>query len=105
MAQIDTLKAVLGNPDVDTDVLTFYLDSAENIILDLRNADYVEDRYLTTQIKMAVEMYNKEGAEGQLQHSENRISRVYTAGDISLDLINQVTPHVRTPFSTVRTSS
>lgn len=103
MALIDTLKALLSNPPVTDEVLQFYLDNAKDIICDIRNSDYVEDLYLNTQIKIAVELYSKSGAEGQVAHTENGISRTYESGDISASLLNQITPFAKTPFSTRRT--
>lgn len=103
MAQLDTLKSLLGNPTESDAVLQFYLDNAEAIICDLRNADYIESKYLTLQIKIAIELYNKRGAEGQTAHTENGIARTYEKADVSPSLLNQITPMVKTPFSTVRT--
>lgn len=102
MAQLDTLKALLGDVPENDDVLQFYLDSASDIICDIRNSDSVETKYLTTQIKMAIELYNKRGAEGQVAHSENGISRSYEKADISDSLLSQVTPFAKTPFTSTR---
>ena len=102
MSQLSILKSILENPQESDEILTFYLNNAEDIICDLRNTDMVESKYLITQIKMAVEMYNKRGAEGQTSHIENGISRSYEKADISPSLLAQITPVVKTPFSTVR---
>lgn len=103
MAQIDTLKLLLGNPSVTDPELQFYLDIAGDIICDIRNTDIVESKYSNVQIQMAIELFNKRGAEGQTGHSENGISRTYDASDISNTLIAKVTPFAKTPFSTERT--
>lgn len=102
MSQISVFKNVLGNPDDDLDVLQFYLDSANDIICDIRNSDKVETQYLNTQIRIAVELYNKRGAEGQTGHSENGITRQYEKSDISPSLLDTITPIVKTPYSKVR---
>jgi len=102
MSQLSLLKSLLGNPPESDDVLQFYLDNATDIICDLRNTNLVEPQYSTIQIKMAIEMYNKRGAEGQIGHSENGISRTYEASDISPSLMSKVTPVIRTPFTSVR---
>lgn len=102
MAQIDTLKAILGNPPVSDDVLQFYLDNASAIICDIRNSDIVEPKYTTHQIKIAVELFSKSGIEGQTGHSENGISRTYEKADVSDSLLAQITPYLRTPSSEVR---
>ena len=78
------------------------MERASYIICDFRNSDIVANKYLTTQIAIAIEIYNKRGAEGQGSHTENGISRVYASGDISHHLIRKITPIVRTPSSKVR---
>ena len=106
MNQLQLLKKLIGVDllnEASDDLLNFYLDNAKDIICEIRNSDEVETKYLTTQVKIAVEVYNKQGAEGQLQHSENGINRIYEKGDISSSLLGQITPMIRTPFSTVRT--
>lgn len=52
----------------------------------------LEKRYENLQIRIAVELYNKQGAEGETSHSENGISRGYSAAWISEELLNEVTP-------------
>lgn len=103
MAQLDTLKLLLDNPPVSDAVLQFYLDNARDIICEIRHSDAVETKYLNTQIKMAIEMYNKSGAEGQTGHSENGLSRTYESGDISQSLISQIIPVASTPSQPLRT--
>lgn len=102
MSQLSTLKSLLGNPSVSDDVLQFYLDNASEIICDIRNSNIVETKYLTAQIKMAIEMYSKRGAEGQTGHTENGIARSYEKADISESLLNSITPFIKTPFSSIR---
>lgn len=102
MSQLTTLRELLGNPPESDEVLEFYLDNASDIICDIRNSDIVEKKYLTTQIKIAIELFNKRGAEGQVGHSENGIGRTYESADISPSLLAGITPIVKTPFSKVR---
>lgn len=103
MAQIDVLKTILGISGTSEDaILTFYLDNAEQIIKTLRHADYIEPQYLNTQIKMAVELYNKRGVEGQTGHNENGINRTYDRADLSNAVLSEVTPFVTTLGSVVR---
>lgn len=80
----------------------FYLDSAGDIIKDIRNSDIVEDKYLTTQIKIAIEMFNKRGAEGQISHTENGISRGYEKSAVSPSLLNEITPMAKSVSTPVR---
>lgn len=102
MEQLQRLRNQLGNPSNEDDVLDYCLERASDIICDIRNSDKVEKKYLTTQIAIAIELYNKRGAEGQGSHTENGISRVYASGDISHHLIRKITPIVKTPSSTIR---
>lgn len=102
MSQLTILKNLLENPSESDDILQFYLDSAKDIICDLRNSNVVEDKYLTLQIKMAIDLFNKRGAEGQTSHSENGIGRTYESADVSPSLIKQITPVAKTPFSNER---
>lgn len=102
MSQLNLLKELLGNPQVSDIVLEFYLDNAKSIICDIRNSTDVESKYSTIQVKMAIEMFSKRGAEGQISHTENGISRMYEKADISPSLITQITPFAKTPFSKIR---
>lgn len=100
--QLHRLRSQLGNPSDEDEVLEYCLERASDIICDIRNSDKVEKKYLTTQIAIAIEIYNKRGAEGQTSHTENGISRVYASGDISHHLIRKITPVAKTPSSKVR---
>lgn len=102
MSQLSLLRELLDNPSDSDSVLQFYLDNARDIICELRNSDIVESKYSNTQIKIAIELYNKRGAEGQTSHTENGISRNYESADVSPSLLREITPMVKTPFSTIR---
>lgn len=102
MNQLQKLKLLLGNPQESDILLDFYLESAKDIICDIRNTDEVEPKYLKTQLRIAVELYNKRGAEGQIGHGENGLSRTYESADISKSVLNTITPVAKTPYSKVR---
>ena len=102
MNQLEKLKLLLGSPPESDLLLQLLLDNAGEIICDIRNTDVVEPKYLGVQVSMAVEMYNKRGAEGQTGHSENGISRSYERGDISDAIMSKVTPRIKTTFSQVK---
>ena len=55
---------------------------------------YVEDRYIDLQFRMAMDLYNRIGAEGEVSHSENGISRTFDSSWISAELLNEVMPYV-----------
>lgn len=54
----------------------------------------VEPRYLDLQYRIALDLYNKEGAEGEIAHSENGVSRSYESSWISEQLLLEITPIV-----------
>ena len=109
MAQLDRLKIQLqitGNEE--DNLLLELLEVAKHAILSRRypfgefpvddaGEPVLPGRYLNLQVRVAVYLYNKIGAEGQISHSENGISRGYEPGDIPESLLKEVTPLVGTP--------
>ena len=53
----------------------------------------VPDRYALTQVQIAVELFSKMGAEGQVGHSENGIQRTWEAADVSPSLLKRIVPY------------
>ena len=85
-------------PDVaEDDVLRSELMAAESMILNKMYPFGYEDgmnipaRYERLQIKLAIELYTQRGAEGQSQHSENSVSRIWPS---TSRILAQVLPHV-----------
>lgn len=97
MDNLARLKARTGEPDEA--ILQDCLESAKAAILARRfpygewPAD-LEPRYLDLQFRCALDLYNKDGAEGEKAHSENGISRTYESSWISESLLLEVTPMV-----------
>ena len=95
--QLDKLKIRLSiKGQEENDLLRDFLDSAKHEILARRYpfGDYPEGldiRYADLQLRIAVVMYNKQGAEGQKSHSENGVSRSYEDYDF---LLAEVVPMV-----------
>lgn len=92
---------VLISPDKPSDdLLAYLLDAAEGIVLNRRypfgspEGATVPTAYEHIQLKIAVELFSKMGAEGQLSHDENGVKRTYEAGDVSNSLLRQITPLV-----------
>lgn len=54
---------------------------------------YVEPRYLDLQFRIALDLYNKQGAEGETGHSENGINRQFESSWVSEQLLREVTPY------------
>lgn len=83
----------------DEGLLKECIAASENIILDRRfpfgeRPVAVEQRYKDLQFRIAVDLYNKIGAEGELQHSENGISRSYESSWVSAQLLQEIVPKV-----------
>lgn len=110
MTQLERLKRRIPK-EQDDGLLCELLESAKNVILNLRfpfgdwpvelqpgdngrleEVTVLESRYLDLQIRMALDLYNKIGAEGELGHSENGVSRTYESSWISKELRNEVIP-------------
>lgn len=88
---------VLISPDTDTDeVIDMMLSLSENMILNRMypygypEGTIIPPRYENIQIQLAVEIYSKRGAEGQVSHSENGISRTWPEKS---QLLRQIVPN------------
>jgi hypothetical protein len=98
MTQLERLKIRITEK-VDDMELEDILESAKAVILSRRfpfgeQPTEVEDKYKDLQIRIAVEMFNKRGAEGETAHSENGVSRSYASANVSEDLLKEITPKV-----------
>lgn len=99
--KLNQLKILLGKQDDNSedDLLLMLLTLSAQKILD-RVYPYddsikeVPSRYATKQVEIAVYLYNKRGAEGQISHSENTISRTYESADVPESLMKGITPYV-----------
>lgn len=82
----------------DPAVLTAYLEQAADEILNrmypFKNIDgmAVPARYHRVQVDIAAYHLNKRGAEGELNHIENGITRMYESGDTPPSLLRVITP-------------
>ena len=96
----------LRTGETDTDLLEDLAETAKNAILSRRypfssepfSEMFVEDRYLDLQFRIAMDLYNKIGAEGELRHAENSITREYESSWISKQLLDEVVPFVGVPM-------
>ena len=96
--KLEKLK-VLISPDTSTDPLLLYLlEQAEGIILNRRypfgapEGASLSAFHQQIQLRIAVELFNKMGAEGQTAHDENGIKRTWEAGDVSPSLLRAIVP-------------
>ncbi len=98
MTQLERLKIRIAEKVEDIE-LEDILESAKAVILSRRfpfgeQPTEIEDKYKDLQIRIAVEMFNKRGAEGETAHSENGVSRTYASSNVSEDLLKEITPKV-----------
>ena len=80
------------------DVLKSYLTIAAQKIINRAYPynDTVTDvptRYGYLQCEIAAYLLNKRGAEGEVSHSENGVSRTYESADVPESMLKDVIPH------------
>lgn len=92
---------VLISPDkASDDLLSYLLEQAESIVLNRRypfgapEGATVPTAYEHLQLRIAVELFSKMGAEGEVGHGENGVSRSYESADVSPSLLKQIIPVV-----------
>ena len=96
--KLQLLKAMVGESDTEEVLLTYLKIAGQKII----NRAYpygtddpvVPTRYDFLQCEIAAYLLNKRGAEGQISHSENGISRNYESADVPESLLGAVTPMI-----------
>ena len=100
MDNLQRLKLRLTENDVvpDEDVLTDCLDTAKAAIMNRRYPfgewpEELEARYVDLQFRIALDLYNKIGGEGQIIHNENGIQRHFESSWISAQLLREVVPN------------
>ena len=100
--KLSMLRVMVGQPnegDWSDDVLLSYLNIAGQKII---NRAYPYDdtvtevprRYGYLQCDIAAYLLNKRGAEGEISHSENGISRGYASADVPEAMLREIVPHV-----------
>ena len=99
MDKLQTLKTLIGVDDSEDDLLLTLLSLAEGKILERlypydHSKETLPTRYVGKQIEIAVYLYNKQGAEGQIVHSENGISRTYESADVPESMLRGIAPFV-----------
>lgn len=93
--KIALVKSLSGETDEGT--VSAYLSIAGNKICRRaypfdHTVTEVPDQYAYTQVEIAVYLLNKRGAEGQLSHTENGISRTYENADVPTSMLRGIVP-------------
>ena len=102
MAESDVLgkmKLLIEPESVPDETLQTLLEFAGRKVLNRaypfrEDISAVPERHEGVQIRAAIELYSKLGAEGQISHSENSINRVWESADISNSVLSEIVPHV-----------
>lgn len=58
-------------------------------------------KYQTKQIEIAVFLFDKKGAEGEVSHNENGVNRTYENADVPDSLMRGIVPYCGFPIVTV----
>lgn len=97
--KIELFKSYMDDEVSDT-VAAAYLKQAESKILNrlypftVPDEAVVPSRHEMLQIEVAVYMWAKRGADGEVTHSENGISRTWAAADVPDSMLSEITPQV-----------
>lgn len=96
--QVKMLQFRVRPETVTEEEAKMILEISKGIILNRRypfgfdEGTVVEPKYHTLQVDIAVELFNKSGAEGEVVHNENGINRTYQSAYVSNDLLKRITP-------------
>ena len=82
----------------DNDLLSTYLNFAQQIVFEkaFPFSDYPEsmpEKYDGIHVEIAAYMINKRGAEGEIVHLENGVSRHWEDGGVSPSLLRRIVPY------------
>ena len=98
--KIEKLGVLISPDTADISLLIFLIEQAESIVLNRRypfgipEGATVPTAYEHIQLQIALELFSKMGAEGQVVHDENGIKRTYEAADVSPSLLRRIMPVV-----------
>lgn len=96
--KIERLKVLISPDSASDELLAHLLEQSEGIILNRRfpfgapEGAVVPAQYEHIQLQVALELFSKMGAEGQLIHAENGISRTWETADVSNSLLRRIVP-------------
>lgn len=97
MTQLESLRAIVDG--VDKDFLIVCLDLAGSAIVNrcypFDSEKPVPPKYYARQVEIAAYLVNKQGAEGEISHNENGISRSYESASIPESMLKDITPFAK----------
>jgi hypothetical protein len=106
MTILSDLKSLLDITGETEDAkLNIYISIAGQKILDRLypfddTQTTVPARYQNKQLEIALFLYNKRGAEGEVSHNENGMNRTYENADVPESLMRGITPYCGFPKTT-----
>lgn len=85
--------------DEDNELFALLLDFAKDKIFSQGypfggQPDELPRKYQSLQIRIAAELYNHIGANGQTSYTNNRITRVWESSDVAQSLLDEVVPKI-----------
>lgn len=94
--KLERLSILVGE-NVSEEILSTYLDIAKEKVLNRlypfeRRSDEVPSKYEHIQLDVACYLINKRGAEGEISHNENGISRSYESADVPDSMFSEIVP-------------
>ena len=98
--KIEKLKVLISPDTATNELLLSLLEQSEGIILNRRypfgapEGVTLSALHEQVQLRMAVELFSKMGAEGQTMSIENGVHRTWEAGDVSPSLLKLIVPCV-----------
>jgi hypothetical protein len=96
--KIEKLKVLIAPDPASDELLSYLLEQSEGIILNRRypfgapEGVTLSPLHEQIQMRIAVELFSKMGAEGQTEHAENGITRKWEVGDVSPSLLRTIVP-------------
>ena len=86
--------------ETDNSLLSTYLSLAEQIVYEkaFPYGDYPETfptQYDAVEVEIAAYMINKRGAEGEIVHLENGVSRHWEDAGVAPSLLRRITPYLK----------
>lgn len=100
MALVDDVMTLTDGKTTEAKA-TIYLNQAKSAIMNHLYPYGTDDdtempsRYENLQLRIAVYLIDKEGAEGETTHSEGGVSRGYSDADIPKSMLSEIVPMVK----------
>ena len=100
LKRLSTLRTMIGDADNSDDkTLTVYLSFAVNAVMNKLypfgwDCESVPSKYDYKICEIACYLYGKRGAEGQVDHNENGISRTYESASVPDSMLAEIVPFV-----------